>query len=111
VLIRELPLRWLTFYIKRLTPIYGQGKRQYNRLLTSLQRDLEPIGTLEEVLVEKIAQEYWRLRGAAWHAAEAFEKIFDSLEISEAATRRLYLTRGMCFRCFNSVWALRGDNQ
>jgi hypothetical protein len=35
---------------------------------------LEPVGTLEEVLVEKIAQEYWRLGVAAWHAAEAFEK-------------------------------------
>jgi hypothetical protein len=35
--------------------------------LTSLQQDLEPVGTLEEVLVEKIAQEYWRLGVAAWH--------------------------------------------
>ena len=28
------------------------------------------MGTLEEVLVEKIAQEYWRLSVAAWHEAE-----------------------------------------
>lgn len=27
-------------------------------------------GTVEEVLVEKIAQEYWRLSVAAWHEAE-----------------------------------------
>jgi hypothetical protein len=43
-------------------------------LLTNLRQDLEPVGTLEEVLVEKIAQEYWRLGVAAWHEAEAFEK-------------------------------------
>jgi hypothetical protein len=32
------------------------------------------VGTLEEVLVEKVAQAYWRLGVAVWHAAEAFEK-------------------------------------
>jgi hypothetical protein len=30
---------------------------------------LEPVGTLEEVLVEKIAMEYWRLGVAAWYEA------------------------------------------
>jgi hypothetical protein len=35
---------------------------------------MEPAGTLEEVLVEKIAQEYWRLGVAAWHEGEAFHK-------------------------------------
>ena len=59
---------------KSLPPIYGQDKKQFARLLTNLQRDLEPVGTLEEVLVEKIAQEYWRLGVAAWHEARAFEK-------------------------------------
>ncbi len=51
---------------KRL-PLLGRSKRQFTRLLSSLQRDLEPVGTLEEVLVEKIAQEYWRLGVAAWY--------------------------------------------
>ena len=46
---------------KILPPIYGKHKKQFARLLTSLQQDLEPVGTIEEVLVEKIAQEYWRL--------------------------------------------------
>jgi hypothetical protein len=49
------------------------GHEQFNRLLTSLQQDLEPVGAFEEVLVEKIAQEYWRLGVGAWHEAEAFE--------------------------------------
>jgi hypothetical protein len=59
---------------KKLPAIYGQGKRQYSRLLASLHRDLEPVGTLEEILVEKIAQEYWRLGVAVLHEGEAFEK-------------------------------------
>ena len=32
------------------------------------------MGTLEEVLVEKIAQEYWRLGVAAWYEAEDLER-------------------------------------
>ena len=54
---------------KRL-PLVGGGKKKFTRLLTSLRQDLEPVGTLEEVLVEKIAQEYWRLGVAAWYEAE-----------------------------------------
>jgi hypothetical protein len=54
----------------RLPPLYGRSKKRFNRLLRSLQQDLEPVGALEEVLVEKIAQEYWRLGVAAWHEAD-----------------------------------------
>jgi hypothetical protein len=54
---------------KRL-PLVGRSKKQFKRLLRSLRQDLEPVGTLEEVLVEKIAQEYWRLSVAAWYEAE-----------------------------------------
>ena len=59
---------------KRLPSLYGQSKRRFTRLLISLRRDLEPVGALEEVLVEKIAQEYWRLGVVAWHEAEAFTR-------------------------------------
>jgi hypothetical protein len=54
---------------KMLPTIYDVDKKRFNRLLKSLQQDLEPVGTLEEVLVEKIAMEYWRLGVAAWHEA------------------------------------------
>jgi hypothetical protein len=53
---------------------YGRNEKQFIRLLKNLQRDLEPVGTLEEVLVEKIAQEYWRLGVAAWQEAEALSR-------------------------------------
>jgi hypothetical protein len=56
----------------RLPLLYGRSKKRFNRLLRSLQQDLEPVGALEEVLVEKIAQEYWRLGVAAWYEAEDF---------------------------------------
>jgi hypothetical protein len=54
----------------RLPLLQGRSKKQFKRLLFSLQQDLEPVGALEEVLVEKIAQEYWRLGVAAWHEAD-----------------------------------------
>jgi hypothetical protein len=50
-----------------LPTIYDVDKKRFNRLLKSLRQDLEPVGTLEEVLVEKIAQEYWRLGVAAFY--------------------------------------------
>ncbi len=53
----------------RLPLLYGRSKKQFTRLLRSLQQDLEPVGTLEEVLVEKIAHEYWRIGVAAHHEA------------------------------------------
>ena len=55
---------------ERLPLMRGKDKKQFARLLSSLRQDLEPVGTVEEVLVEKIAQEYWRLGVAAWHEAE-----------------------------------------
>ena len=37
------------------TPLsLGRNKRHFTRLLGNLRRDLEPVGTLEEVLVEKM---------------------------------------------------------
>jgi len=55
---------------KGLPPLIGKSNKQFTRLLRSLQEDLEPVGTLEEILVEKIAQEYWRLGVAARYEAE-----------------------------------------
>jgi hypothetical protein len=56
-------------FSKRL-PLLGRSKKQFTRLWSSLQQGLEPVGTLKEVLVEKIAQEDWRLGVAAWYEAE-----------------------------------------
>jgi hypothetical protein len=101
---------------KRLPTIYGQGKKkQFTRLLTNLQRDLEPIGTLEEVLVEKIAQEYWRLGVAAWYEAEAFtrEKPFQGSTIPNVLRYQTTINRQL-FQAMNQLERLqrlrKGDN-
>lgn len=38
-----------------------ESKQEFSKLLKSLQIDLSPIGTVEEMLVERIAISYWRL--------------------------------------------------
>ena len=40
----------------------GEPKAEYDELLSGLQRDFDPQGTLEERLVEKLAVLMWRLR-------------------------------------------------
>jgi hypothetical protein len=55
---------------RKLPLAHGRSKKQFTRLLRNLQQDLDPVGTLEEILVEKIAQEYWRLGVAACYEAD-----------------------------------------
>ena len=52
---------------KEIVVTIGEGAEnpeEFNRLLVDLQEQLNPVGTLEEMLVEKIAAAYWRLRRA-----------------------------------------------
>jgi hypothetical protein len=95
--------------------IYGQNKRHFNRLLASLRSDLEPVGTVEEMLVEKIAQEYWRLGVAAWHEAEALsrEHAFKGPSISTIVRYQTTINRQL-FQAMNQLERLqrlrKGDN-
>ncbi len=41
-----------------------ENRSQFESLLTHLHDELKPVGILEEMLVEKIAVAYWRLRRA-----------------------------------------------
>jgi hypothetical protein len=99
----------------RLPPLYGRSKKRFNRLLRSLQQDLEPVGALEEVLVEKIAQEYWRLGVAAWHEAEDLsrEKPFGRTSI-DRILRYQTTTNRQLFQAMNQLERLqrlrKGDN-
>ena len=92
-----------------------QGKKQFTRLLASLQRDLEPVGTLEQLLVEKIAQEYWRLGIAAWHEAEEFTRSrpFSGMPISRILRYQTTINRQL-FQAMNQLERLQrlrtGDN-
>lgn len=52
---------------KEVVITVGEGAEdpdEFNQLLNHLQTELSPVGTLEEMLVEKIAVAYWRLRRA-----------------------------------------------
>ena len=52
---------------KEVVITIGEGAEtpeEFNSLLEALQTQLAPEGTLEEMLVEKIAVAYWRLRRA-----------------------------------------------
>lgn len=93
---------------KNLPRIYGRGKKHFARLLANLQRDLEPVGTLEEVLVEKIAQEYWRLGVAAWHEAEAFtrENPFLRSQLSKISRYQTTINRQL-FQAMNELERLQ----
>ena len=39
-----------------------ESRAEFDEFLSGLHEDLEPVGMLEEMLVEKIAVEWWRLR-------------------------------------------------
>lgn len=100
---------------KRLPARYGQHKKQFTRLLTSLKQDLEPLGTLEEVLVEKIAQEYWRLGVAASYEAHllTFELPFET-KSSDSLLRYQTTINRQLYQAINQLERLqrlrKGDN-
>jgi hypothetical protein len=100
---------------KTLPIISGQHKRQFTRLLSSLQQDLEPVGTLEEVLVEKIAMEYWRLGIATWYEAGAFaeSKPFSHTSIDRIVRYHTMINRQL-YQAINQLERLqrlrKGDN-
>jgi hypothetical protein len=50
---------------KRLMQLNDDKAMQFSTVLASMRQDLEPVGTLEEVLVEKLAHEYFRIAAAA----------------------------------------------
>jgi hypothetical protein len=100
---------------KQLPAIQGRHKKEHTRLLTSLQQDLEPVGTLEEVLVEKIAQEYWRLGVAASYEAHllTLEWPFET-KSSDSLLRYQTTINRQLYQAINQLERLqrlrRGDN-
>jgi hypothetical protein len=100
---------------ERLPFIHGKDKEQFDRLLSSLRQDLEPVGTVEEVLVEKIAQEYWRLGVAAWHEAEELgrSKPFTKTSIDRILRYQTTINRQL-YQAINQLERLqrlrKGDN-
>jgi hypothetical protein len=68
---------------KRLLMTDGTSKVEWDHLLDSLRQDIEPVGALEELLVEKIAKSYWRLQmadGYEVRLAKASDSFFFSMD-------------------------------
>jgi hypothetical protein len=62
----------------------------FSALLTSLQKDLERIAALQELLIEKIAREYWRLGVAAWYESQALtNQLFVGSDITSGMDKGL----------------------
>lgn len=52
---------------RRLMQLNDQNAKDFSHVLASLQQDLEPVGTLEQILLEKLAYLYFRIAAAAEH--------------------------------------------
>lgn len=48
--------------LSKVIVLKGESRPEFNSLLNGLRNDLEPEGTLEELLVDKLAATIWRLR-------------------------------------------------
>jgi len=56
----------------------AENQEEFNGLLIDLKTQLQPEGTLEEMLVEKIAVAYWRLRRAYKYEAGLIREELDN---------------------------------
>ena len=55
---------------KRLVAVDQQDAKEFSDSLAALRQDLKPVGALEELLVEKIAHEYWKTAKSAKYDRE-----------------------------------------
>ena len=78
-------------FAKDLVINAGDGREdelEYHELFAELQRDLDPVGRMEKILVEKIAVNYWRLRRLVrYETGEIRERLDD---FRESALRTHY---------------------
>ncbi|NIV94068.1 hypothetical protein GWN42_15070 [candidate division KSB1 bacterium] len=66
---------------KEIVITVGEGAEdpeEFGQLLDDLQNELGPVGTIEEMLVEKIAAAYWRLRRALRYEVGLIRKKTDT---------------------------------
>lgn len=56
-----------------------ESKKEYGEMVTALQYCLQPVGIIEEMLVEKIAVAYWRLRRSIRCETGEIQKRLDNI--------------------------------
>jgi hypothetical protein len=87
-----------------------ESQGDFKRLLESLVADMQPIGSMEEMLVERIAICYWRLRRAIRAEAGEIRKLADNAVWTDAFKRADSLASNLRFLMLpDSRTALRRD--
>lgn len=74
-----------------------ESKTEFSTLLASLTKDLKPEGVLEEMLVEKIAVCYWRLRRALRCEVGEIRGTLDTYDFDRAVRRMEASNRALQF--------------
>lgn len=64
-----------------------ESRAEFRNLLAQLQDDIQPNGILEEILVEKIAVCYWRLRRVLRCEIGGIRKNLDTVSLNETFRR------------------------
>jgi len=74
-----------------------ESRRQFQLLLDQLRRDLQPQGTLEELLVEKVAVCYWRQRRLLRYETGQIRKDLDTARSEKASQKAFALDLAQSF--------------
>lgn len=76
-----------------------ENKDEYELLISQLNDDLQPVGKLEELLVEKVAVNYWRMRRLIRYETG---EIRDNIDNFKESVIKNYYTKDEFFDSFNN---------
>jgi hypothetical protein len=92
---------------KRLVTLNEKDGKEFSDLLTALRQDLEPVGVLEELLVEKIAHEYWKTVKSARYDTEAVYDAYLGGTTGGNLVRYLTMINRQLFQAMNQLERLQ----
>ena len=100
---------------RRLVNFSDQSQRSFLELLADLRQEYTPVGALEELLLEKIAYEYWRLATVAWYESrELGGPVLDDVVPFDRILRYQASVNRQLFQTINQLERLqrlrRGEN-
>jgi hypothetical protein len=76
---------------------------QFCAVLKSLQQDLQPVGALEEILLEKVAYEYFRTANAAQYESAESNLGYVSTDVLGNLVRYQTMINRQLFQAINQV--------
>jgi len=77
----------------KLALLKSESRADFDALHNGLREDRQPVGTLEEILVEKVASDFWRLRRLAIAEAAEIQAAKEFLQWDEHEHNRLDAAR------------------